>query len=147
MEILVMMVMMSTVLALVVPIAIGLTIGSDHDRTLLGLAAGTVAGFLLAWAVSGFGMAMVHQTMKEQLAQEAPRETYASIAALKGRHCDVDAAIAAAMKDRVLSNGDARYILAVNEPHAMAEARAKLSDVSSKEGCSTSSAPAGAPVR
>lgn len=126
MEILVMMVMMSTVLALVVPIAIGLTIGSDHDKTLLGLAAGTVAGFLLAWAVSGFGMAMVRQTMKEQLAQEAPRETYASIAALKGRHCDVDAAIENAMKDRVLSNGDARYIISVNEPHAMAEARSKL---------------------
>lgn len=135
MELFLTMVGMSIILSLVVPIAVGYIIGDDRDHPVLGTLIGVVVGALLAWGAGSFGMAMARKMVREELAKEASRETYASIAALKGRYCDVDAAIAAAMKDRVLSNGDARRILAVNEPHEMAQARANLSDTTISSTC------------
>lgn len=141
MEVFLMMVGMSIILSLIVPVTVGYIIGDDRDHPFLGVLIGAVVGVLLAWGAGTFGMAAARKMVREELAKEASQETYDSIARLKGRHCDVDAAITAAMKDHVLSKGDAQYVLAVNEPHAMAESRAKLSGFPVREGCRTSSAP------
>jgi len=137
MEVMLMMVAASTGLSLLVPILIGYVVGSDRERTLLGLLLGAVAGLLLSWGVYVFGTMQIRGMIEDALTREASQATYEEIAEMKGRHCDVDAVIAKAMRDRILSEGDAIAIRAVAKPHAMSEARARLAGATAVEGCGT----------
>jgi hypothetical protein len=144
MMLLIMLVMMVMAGVLCISVVTGLHLGGDHDRPIVGSICGLVIGLLLAWAVLGVSKAWLRGALEKQLAEEADRVTYGGIDRIKGRHCDVDQAIAKAMRDGRMSVGESILIHRIENDHAMKEARSRLSGVRPSETCAT--APSSAPI-
>ena len=144
MELLIMLIMMIMIGVLCISIAIGWSLGGHRSRPILGAICGLVVGILLAWAILGVSKVWLRGIVEKQLAEEANGGTYDEIDGIKGRHCDVDRAIARAMRDGRLSVGESILIRKLGNDHAIKEARSKLSGVRPSETCAT--APSSTPV-
>jgi hypothetical protein len=137
-----MLVMLSSCLAFVLPILLGWFIGSNEGHGFAGMCVGCAVAFLLTWGTYAGGTSIVKGIAVKELAKEAGPGFYDEVASLRGRHCDVDLVIARAMRDRRLSFRDVLDIRAVDERHALADARAKLIGFRPTEACRTVRTPA-----
>lgn len=144
MVLVIMTIMMVMVGVLCVSIAIGWSLGGHRSRPILGAICGLIVGILLAWAVFDTSKVWLRGIAEKQLAEEADGVTYDEIDGIKGRHCDVDRAIARAMRDGRLSVGESILIRKMGNEHAIKEARSKLSGVRPSETCAT--VPSSTPV-
>lgn len=128
--------------AFLIPILVGAYEGGRRDMPWIGALLGLLVGLGLSALVLNYGGSMIRQKISDDLAREAGPAFYEEVAGLKGRRCDVDAAIAKAMRDGRLSYRDVLDVRAVDARRRGAEARSRLMDGSvTAQGCNARNGP------